>query len=75
MGDVISNMTGPQLIGFVAVVGAYSLAALVMVTAIVVPFFAAARRTEALAQLKRDMVVSGFSAADIERVVQATPKG
>ncbi|MBP3955699.1 hypothetical protein J8F10_10440 [Gemmata sp. G18] len=71
MSDVISGMTGPQLIGLVAVFGGIVCATVIAVTGIVVPFFTAARRVEALSQLKRDLVGAGFSAEEIERIVQA----
>lgn len=71
MEDVISGMTGPQLIGFVAVVGGLLCASVIAVTAIAVPLLTSARRVEALSQLKRDLVAAGFSADDIERIVRA----
>lgn len=75
MGDVISNMTGPELIGFVAVVGGIAGITLIVMTGIIVPLVTWARRTEANTQLKRDLASAGFSAQDIERVVQASPEG
>lgn len=71
MSDVISSMTGPQLIGLVAVTGGLILGLVVSVTGIVVPFMTAARQTEAVCQLKRDLVAAGYSADDIERIVKA----
>lgn len=71
MSDVIANMTGPQLIGLVAVSGGLILALVGTVAGIVVPFVSAARRAEALCQLKRELVAAGYSADDIERIVKA----
>ena len=73
MHDVISSMTGPELIGFVAVVGGLACATVIAVCGIVVPLASWTRRTEALAQLKRDLAAAGLSAQDIERIVVATP--
>ncbi len=71
MSDVISGMTGPQLIGLFAVTGGLILGLVVSVTGIIVPFLTAARQTEAVCQLKRDLVAAGYSAEDIERIVKA----
>jgi hypothetical protein len=73
MSEVISSMTGPELIGFVAVVGGLICITLIVVTAITVPLVTWARRNEANAQLKRDLAAAGFTAEDIERVVVAAP--
>lgn len=73
MCDVISGMTGPQLIGFVAVIGGLALGAVVAVTGIVVPYLASVRKAEAACQLKRDLAAAGFKADEIERVVRASP--
>lgn len=67
MSDVVSGMSAPQFIALVAVVGGL----LVFLAAIAVPFLAWTRRVEALAQLKRDLAVAGYSADEIERIVLA----
>jgi hypothetical protein len=71
MDDVISGMTGPQLIGFVAVVGGLTCVLIISAVGIAVPFLTWTRRVEARIQLKRDLVSAGFSASDIERIVKA----
>jgi hypothetical protein len=65
--DALFSLTGPQLIGFVAVIGGI----LVALTAVAVPFLAWTRRVESLNLLKRDLAAAGFSAEDIERIVRA----
>jgi hypothetical protein len=71
MGEVISNMSGPELIGFVSVVGGLVCTTVIVVVAITVPLLTWARRVEATTQLKRDLAAAGYSASDIERVVRA----
>lgn len=61
------GLTGGELIGLVAVVGGL----LVPLAAVVAPFHCWTRRTQALAELKREMVAAGYTAADIERVLRA----
>jgi len=67
MTDVFPSLTGPQFIGFVAVVGGL----LVALAAVAVPLLSWTRRVESLNHLKRDLAAAGFSAEDIERVVRA----
>ncbi|AMV24764.1 hypothetical protein VT84_10235 [Gemmata sp. SH-PL17] len=74
MSEVISGMTGAQLIGLVSVVGGLICTTVVVVTGIAIPFLTTARRTEALSQLKRDLIANGYSADDIERIVKADPQ-
>ncbi|VTR95878.1 unnamed protein product [Gemmata massiliana] len=74
MSDVISGMTGAQLIGLVSVVGGLICTTVVAVTGIAIPFLTTARRTEAFSQLKRDLIANGYSADDIERIVKADPQ-
>jgi hypothetical protein len=70
MSDVIANMTGPQLIGFVAVTGGLLFVTVTCVVGIVMPYLHAGRRLEAATKLKRDLVAAGYSADDIERIVR-----
>jgi hypothetical protein len=67
MADVFLSMTGPQVVGLVAVVGGL----LVALAGVTMPFLTWTRRVESLNHLKRDLAAAGFSAGDIERVVRA----
>jgi hypothetical protein len=67
MTDVFLSLTGPQLIGLVAVAGGL----LVAPAGVAAPFLSLTRRVESLNHLKRDLAAAGFSAEDIERVVRA----
>ncbi len=73
MSDAISNLSGPELIGFVGMIGGLIATTAVVIASIAIPLLTWARRVEAVTQLKRDLVASGFSADDIERVVRAAP--
>ncbi len=73
MDEVVCGMTGPQLIGFVAVAGALISGTVLALAGIGFPCWLAARRASELGQLKRDLIAAGFKADEIERVVKATP--
>lgn len=73
MYDVIAGMTGPQLIGLVAVAGGLVSLTVVSVAGVLVPALAQARRAESLDRLKRDLVAAGYKPDEVERVVKATP--
>lgn len=71
MSDVLSGLTGPQFIAFVSVVGSLAFVTVASVVGIVVPYWSATRRAEAVCQLKRDLVAAGYPVEDIERIVKA----
>ena len=73
MDEVISGMTGPQLIGLVAVAGSLVSGTVPALAGIGFPCWLAARRAGELGRLKRDLVAAGFKADEIERVVKAAP--
>ena len=70
MDEVIRSMSGPQLTGFVAMVLAISGAVLLAGAGLVIPLWMWTRRVESRVQLARDLVANGYSADEIERVVQ-----
>jgi hypothetical protein len=66
--EMLSKLSGGQVIGLAAVVGALLLA----VIAIVAKEWRCIRVAELQADLKRQMLERGMSAADIEKVLQAS---
>ena len=72
MDDILRNMSGGQFIGLVAVAGGLLVGLVAALAGIVTPFWRRVRQHDAETQLKRDLVAAGFTADEIERVVQAT---
>jgi hypothetical protein len=78
MSEVLSKFDSGELIGLVAVVGAFLCGLVCGTLGIVLGFYAQAqetRRAELAATLKRDMLSRGMSADDIQAVLEAGAKG
>ncbi|MFL5341864.1 MAG: hypothetical protein ACJ8F7_17090 [Gemmataceae bacterium] len=73
MESALSRLDGGEFVGLISTVITLLSLAIVLVTAIIAPKWRDVRRAEADAKLKHDLVAAGYSAEDIERVVQASP--
>ena len=72
MESALSRLDGSEFVGLVSTITTLVSLAIVLVTAIVAPKWRDVRRAESDAKLKHDLVAAGYSAEDIERVVQAS---
>jgi hypothetical protein len=75
MDDLFHKLNGGQTIGLFAVVLGVVSGTVISVVATVAPQWRKVRQVEAESQLKRDLIAAGFTAEEIERVVQATAAG
>ena len=72
MDEPLRNLTGPETVGLVAIIMGSICVTLVAAVGILIPNWTSAKKTAAEFQLKRDMIAAGYSADDIERVIQTT---
>lgn len=75
MQDMLSRMNPGEFIGLCAVVIGAGGGVLIALTGMIGGFWYSARKAEAEAGLKRELVAAGLSAEDVERVVNATTGG
>jgi SOS response regulatory protein OraA/RecX len=72
MGDVVSRLSGGEIIGMLAVGGGLLTAILTAVVGIIAGCWRSARQAEIEANLKQQMLTRGMSAAEIEQVLKAS---
>lgn len=68
MSEVLDKLSGGQILGFVAIISG----GIYLSIEAVAKAWSRVRRAEAETALKRDLLASGKSVEEIERVIQAT---
>jgi hypothetical protein len=69
MGEAIRNLTGPEFIGLVAVLGGLLTLIILGIIVVGLPLWTWSRRVESTNQLKQNLAAAGFTPDEIIRVV------
>ena len=72
MDAALSRLDGGEFVGLIVSLMGIVCASIVVITAFVAPKWQQVRRVEAEMKLKRDLIASGYSADDIERILRAS---
>jgi hypothetical protein len=75
MGDFLSNLSGSEIVGVVAIAGSLLVGLLIVLTAIISHNWRRMRQFDIETALKQEMVRKGMSADEIERIIRVTRPG